>query len=310
MINSQNSQNSHTLPTMADHTEQTGRPDQTRPADQTGWLRRQADRLPLYLALTAIALVWLGGAVWSFEEQTGFAKANGFTLPWLLPLVLDGMAFAMAAVAWAASLDARPAVFARAGTAVAVACSAASNATFAWERAGGDPQTVALAAGVPVIANVAFEVLLSEVRRQVLRRRGLPGPVAVAYPRLVRLALAPWDTFSTWRRLVLEATDPRAAFQTRPGPAARPPRSDTSQRTSEQATDQTISALPRSATVTPIRPPAPDQTGPAAAANAQRLADRYPDRIPGQKEVERDMSWGAERTRRALAALAAMRQTG
>ncbi|TCB97597.1 DUF2637 domain-containing protein [Micromonospora zingiberis] len=168
--------------------------------------------LPVGLALTLIGAVWAAGAVWSFEEQTAFANAAGFHIPQLLPLVLDGMAVAMAAVAYAASLDARPAVLARLGTALAVACSAASNVAWAWERSGGDPQTIALAGGVPIVANLAFEVLLGEVRRQVLRRRGQPGPVAITYPRLVRLALAPWPTFVAWRRLVLAATDPAKAF--------------------------------------------------------------------------------------------------
>lgn len=296
--------------------------DQTRPArragsDQTSWWRRHAGQIPLYLALTAVGLVWLGGAVWSFEEQTGFARTKGFEIPWLLPLVLDGMAIAMAAVAWAASLDARPAVLARLGTAVAVACSAVSNAAHAWDRASGDQQTIALAAVVPVIANIAFEVLLAEVRRQVLRSRGQPGPVAVTYPRLVRLALSPWDTFTTWRRLVLAATDPRTAFRTAPdqhrpadpapstGPAGAAPRQTGPDRL--RPPQQTAN---RVATVTPIRPAAPDQTRPAVRANAEQLAVRYPDRIPGQKEAERDMGWGAERTRKAIAALSVMRQTG
>jgi Protein of unknown function (DUF2637) len=108
-------------------------------------------------------------------------------------------------VACAASLDGRPGVVARLGTAVAVAASAASNATFAWQRSG-DRATVVLAAGVPLAANLAFEVLLHELRRQVLRRRGLPAPAAVPYPRLIRVVLAPVSTLRQWRRLVLDLT--------------------------------------------------------------------------------------------------------
>ncbi|MEV0725985.1 DUF2637 domain-containing protein [Micromonospora purpureochromogenes] len=170
--------------------------------------------LPIGIALALIAGVWVAGAVWSFEEQTRYARANGFHTPWLLPLVLDGMAVAMAAVSWAASLDARPAVFARLVTAVAIAASSASNGAWAWTRSKGDEQTIVLAAAVPVLAMLAFEVLLSEVRRQVLRRRGQPGPVAVAPPRLIRVALAPWSTLRDWRRLVLDATDPAKSFRT------------------------------------------------------------------------------------------------
>jgi hypothetical protein len=172
------------------------------------WLKH----LPIGIALALIAGVWLAGAVWSFEEQTHYAKANGFTTPQLLPLVLDGMAVAMAAVSWAASLDARPAVFARLVTMVAITASSASNGAWAWVRSAGDEQTVILAAGVPVVAMLAFEVLLSEVRRQVLRRRGQPGPVAVVPPRLIRVVLAPWSTMRDWRALVLEATDPAKSF--------------------------------------------------------------------------------------------------
>lgn len=186
------------------------------PTGPTTLPQRFAAALPIGVALLLIAGVWVAGAVWSFEEQTRFAQSNGFKLPELLPLVLDGMAVAMAAVSWAASLDARPAVFARLGTALAVACSSASNTAWAWERSHGDPQTIALAGGVPIVANLAFEVLLSEVRRQVLRRRGQPGPVAITYPRMVRLVLAPWPTFVSWRRLVLTATDPAKSFDSRP----------------------------------------------------------------------------------------------
>lgn len=178
--------------------------------------QRAAERLPTGLALLLIAAVWVCGAVWSFEEQTHLARALGFQTPELLPLTLDGMAVAMAAVAWAASLDARPAVYARLITAVAIGASAASNASAAWRRANGDAQTVIIAAGVAVAAMFAFEVLLGEMRRQVLRRRGQPGPVAITYPRLVRLFLAPWPTFTTWRRLVLKATDPARDFGAQP----------------------------------------------------------------------------------------------
>jgi hypothetical protein len=167
--------------------------------------RRFATALPMRTALTGVALVWLLGCVWSFEEQTNFAAAKGFTLPWLLPLVIDGLAAAMAGVAYAASLDARPAIPARIATALAVGASAASNAAWAWERAG-DPGTVALAVAIPIAANLAFEVLLSEMRRQVQRGRGQQPPVAVPYPRVIRLLLAPASTFVTWRRTVLALT--------------------------------------------------------------------------------------------------------
>jgi hypothetical protein len=157
-------------------------------------------------ALFAVASVWILGCVWSFQEQSNFAASKGFVYPHLLPLVIDGFAVSMAGVAWAASLDARPAVPARLATVVAVAASSTSNGVWAWLRANHDVVTVVLGVAVPVAANLAFEVLLAELRRQVQRRRGLPPPVAVPYPRLIRFALAPWATFFAWRTMVLEIT--------------------------------------------------------------------------------------------------------
>jgi hypothetical protein len=130
-------------------------------------------------------------------------------------LVIDGFAVAAAGVSWAASLDARAAVPARLAMVVAVGGSAASNGTWAWLRTaervtGGvvthDVVTVVLGVAVPVAANLAFEVLLSELRGQVQRRRGLPAPVVVPYPRMIRLALAPVSTLRVWRAVVLELT--------------------------------------------------------------------------------------------------------
>ena len=54
---------------------------------------------------------------------------------------------------------------------------------------------VAIAIAVPVAANLAFEVLLAELRRQVQRRRGLPAPVALPALRAIRVVLAPGQTF-------------------------------------------------------------------------------------------------------------------
>ena len=71
---------------------------------------------------------------------------------------------------------------------------------------GPDWTTVAIGAGVPIAANIAFEVLLGELRRQVQRRRGLPAPVALPSLRLLRLLLAPRSTFQDWRDEVLART--------------------------------------------------------------------------------------------------------
>lgn len=203
--------------------------------------QESSSRLPMALALAVVAIVWVGGCVWSFEEQTSFATFKGFHLPWLLPLVIDGLAIAMAAVAFAAALDSRPAVFARLGIAFSVALSATSNASWAWERSKGDPGTIALAIVVPVLANLAFEVLLSESRRQVLRRRGQPAPVSLPYPRLARLLLSPFSTFLQWRRLVLDATDLGPQFAAAKAAATN-------------ATVATVASAPERAT--PAAPPA------------------------------------------------------
>lgn len=202
--------------------------DQPPPAQQARWARftaratarwaRFTTALPMGLALTVVAAVWAFGAVWSFTEQSAFAQAKGFSDPALLPLVLDGLAVAMAGVAFAASLDGRPAVAARFGTALAVAGSAASNGVWAAERSvgsfgpgttgrlGPDLTTVAIGASVPIAANIAFEVFLAELRRQVQRRRGMPAPVALPSLRLIRLILAVRSTFTEWRDEVLART--------------------------------------------------------------------------------------------------------
>src|SRR4051794_504429 len=109
-----------------------------QPATKGGRLRRLGAALPMRTALLAVASVWAMGCVWSYHEQSAFAASKGFGFPPLLPLVIDGFAVSMAGVAWAASLDARPAVPARLATLVAVAASSASNGVWAYLRANHD----------------------------------------------------------------------------------------------------------------------------------------------------------------------------
>jgi hypothetical protein len=169
-------------------------------------------------ALIGVLVVVISGDVWSFREQTDLARDLAFDIPWLLPVVLDGLAAALAAVAFAASLDGRPALGARLGTALAVTASAASNLAAAALRLGTesprDRIALAIAAGIPVAANLAWEVILGELRRQVMRRRGLPAPVPVPWPRVVRVVLAPVSTVRSWRRVVLGLTDPAGGHVT------------------------------------------------------------------------------------------------
>lgn len=231
-------------------------PDQTAtgpaPAQTPRTLgQRIAAGLPIGIALTLIAGVWLAGAIWSFEEQTAFAHSRGFHVPELLPLVLDGMSIAMAAVAFAASLDGRPATLARLGTALAIGASAASNAAWADTRSASDQETVILAAGVPVFAMVAFEVLLAELRRQVMRRRGQAARVPLPELRLIRVLLAPWALWE-WRRVVLDLTAPdRTPALADPAPV----RAEVLQQTPLR---------------TPVPDPLPAITGPAPAALSDR----------------------------------------
>lgn len=165
------------------------------------------------LALCGVLTVVVAGDVWSFREQTDLARELAFDVPWLLPVVLDGLALALAAVSFAASLDGRAALGARAGTGLAIAASSCSNLAAAALRLGTtsphDQVALVIAAGIPVAANLAWEVILGELRRQVMRRRGLPAPVPVPWPRVIRVVLSPRRTLGQWRVLVLELTDPR-----------------------------------------------------------------------------------------------------
>jgi hypothetical protein len=171
-----------------------------------GSWRRFVAALPMRTSLVAVGVVWLLGCVWSYQEQSAFAASKGFAFPHLLPLVIDGFAASTAGVSWAASLDARSALPARLATVIAVGASSISNGVWAYQRADHDVVTVALGVAVPIAAAMAFEVLLGELRRQVQRGRGLPAPVAVPYPRVIRIVLAPWQTFHAWRDLVLRIT--------------------------------------------------------------------------------------------------------
>jgi hypothetical protein len=248
--------------------------------------RRWTATLPMRTALVAVAAVWLLGCAWSFQEQSEFAAANGFVFPHLLPLVIDGFAVSMAGVSWAASLDARPAISARLATVIAVAGSSASNGVWAWLRTHHDSVTVALGVAVPVAANVAFEVLLGELRRQVQRRRGLPAPVAIPYPRLIRFALAPWTTFRTWRTLVLDLTADHLTASALTATESRHAPILTS-RPAPGPISQAAHAAPPVATASPLTPAPPlsapvGRPGPAKpGATTATVADQPAESLPG-----------------------------
>lgn len=306
--------------------------EQSARAERSGW----GTRVAIVVSLLCIALVWLLGCVWSYEEQSGYATLKGFRIPWLLPLVLDGLAFSLAAVAFAASLDGRPALFARVATVAAVASSATSNGAFAWQRSGGDIGTLALAAGVPIAANLAFEVLLVEIRKQVMRRRGIPVPVALPYPRWQQMLLSPFRTFGQWRRLVLAATDlaplfaaAQSAAKTEPehsGDRSAPvaPAPAPVETPAEQSAPSQPEAQPeRSAPPAPVRPAvrksAPSRRSapatplhlvgaphsPTARADAGTLRGRYGDALPERGAhalVQDEFGWGGSKATNAIKA--------
>ncbi|WP_322755985.1 DUF2637 domain-containing protein [Frankia sp. Cas3] len=171
-------------------------------------MNRRTLSAPLLLALVLVAAVWAAGCVWSFEEQRTFAHRLGFHVDWLLPTVADGLPVAMAAVAFAAAVNGRAATAARLGTLLAVGGSVASNALNAATRTHGDRTTIVVAAAIPVLAGIAFEVLLGELRKQVLHRRGLATPAPIPTLRPVRLVLSPRTAWTEWRTAVLLATAP------------------------------------------------------------------------------------------------------
>jgi hypothetical protein len=282
-----------------------------------GWFSRVMprvfSRMPMGIALGAVAAVWVLGCVWSFTEQSAFATAKGFSDPMLLPLVIDGLAAAMGGVAFAASLDARPAVAARVGTALAVLASAASNGLWAAERstgpAGPDPATVAIGVGIPIAANIAFEVLLAELRRQVQRRRGLPAPVPLPTLRVARLLLNPWPTFQQWRRLVLDTTDPTpgATIDSAPGAGSEPPRfrapsgpppepsgpgPDGPGGRALPAPPETATASGENTALAPAASPAPLAGATATSAYSPPTADAADASAPDRKPSDPADAWG------------------
>ena len=172
--------------------------------------------VPMAISLGAVGIVWVGGAVFNFTEQMRFAENSGFELAFLLPLLLDGLAIALASVATSASMDGRAAIVPRLGTLVAVGASSWVSGQAAYARAfvrvdamsletRFDSTRVIIGVGVPLFSLLAFEVLLVEIRRVVQKVRGRVSPVPIPMPRLVMwIAQPPWRTYSMWRRAALE----------------------------------------------------------------------------------------------------------
>lgn len=236
-------------------------------SDTASGTDRRQSRVPVTIALLLIAAVWCGACVISFMEQIRLAEHFEFEMAWLFPLIFDGLASALAVTSWSAALDGRHSPLLRAFTMLAVSGSAWVNAAAVMERTPGalDLTQVGMAVAAPISAWVAFEFLLGELRRQIMRARGVPAPAAVPALRPVRVLLSPVRSVREWRGLTLAVTDPRRAVPER-------------DRTGETGT------VPETATGTvpesmPPLPPAADwraaDTRPMAA-----LSERYAPAVP------------------------------
>lgn len=175
----------------------------------------------LLIGVALTVTVWLVTAVANYGEQYRWARdTGGFSVPGLVPLAADGFVAALAVLATVAACDARTAVPARTGTAVGILGSAAWSGAIAWDRTmhidGYRPDgstvrvpeylAVVVAVAVPAVSAVALEAALAEIRRTVMRIRGLAAPVPLAHPRVLRWVLSPFGTAVAWRRYVLDAT--------------------------------------------------------------------------------------------------------
>ncbi|MFI6645655.1 DUF2637 domain-containing protein [Streptomyces sp. NPDC050504] len=181
-----------------------------RGPDDTRALHRRPSRWPFVAGAAAVGLVALLGWVWSFVSLTDFVAhvsrgdghADGFSLPWIFPLVVDGLAIAMSVTIWQAAMDARPALAAR----LVLAGATAGSVYFNIRHAGTVSDARAVAAWSPLAANLAFEFLLQELRTSILRSRGMPGRTPLPRPHPLRWILAPAQAFTEWRSLVLRMT--------------------------------------------------------------------------------------------------------
>jgi hypothetical protein len=172
---------------------------------------QRQSRVPVGIALALIGAVWIGACVISFAEQIKLAEDRyHFEAPWLFPVLFDGLASALAVTSWSAALDGRHSPVLRLFTCVAVGGSAWVNAEAVRERTLVDNWTqIGMAVAAPLCAWIAFEFLLGELRRQIMRARGVPAPAPVPALRPVRVLLSPFRSIAEWRRLALDVTDPR-----------------------------------------------------------------------------------------------------
>jgi hypothetical protein len=151
---------------------------------------------------------------------------------------------------------------------------------------------------------LAFEVLLSEMRRQVQRKRGDPAPVRIPFPRVLRWVLAPWSTFAEWRRLVLELTALRPSVTTAVSPRSEavPPEEHMRIGDALAVSENGVSGEQRSTTdilaVTPVS--RPDFSHREVPATADTLEHNSPDPDLRVDPPAKRASAGDERVRQLV----------
>lgn len=171
--------------------------------------------VPTVAALSLTTAVFLTGAWFNFAEQRAWAEGRGYGMPVLLPIFLDGLALALAVVSMSASLDGRTAIPQRIGSFVAILSSSAVSGTAAYHRMSDvaslthsralDWSVVALGGAIPLLCFMAYENVLAELRRLIMKLRGQVSPQPIPKPRAVMwIVQPPWRTFAEWRTGALE----------------------------------------------------------------------------------------------------------
>jgi hypothetical protein len=274
---------------MTDREEQTIGPDQTSPGPVRSW--------PLvFLAAPAFVAIWSGWV--GLGELAGFGVVHPLPGIWddlklntaiTLPIGVEAYA-AYALRAWLSGAPAptRARVFAKRSAIGALVLGALGQVAYHLLAAADVPTApwwiTTLVACLPV-AVLGMGAALAHLLR--------------AEPD--RTTTAPPDRIGQHQP---------AVEQTGPAPIAAPGRSESVEQAARSDRTAAMAEQTEESDRTVVSIAEGHRTGPAAVRNALALADRYPDHIPPQKTVERELGWGAERTRKALTALAEMRQTG
>lgn len=262
--------------------------DQTQDqTDQTGPVRAW----PLaFLAAPAFVAIWSGWV--GLGELAGFGVVHPLPGIWddlslntaiTLPIGVEAYAaYALRAWLMPGRVPARARSFARASAIGALVLGALGQVAYHLLAAADVPaapwQITTMVACLPVAVLGMGAALAHLLRAEPDQPAEQTGERRTAPVRSARRATAPTPDQTT---------------------------NQTGEQTGHDEPDQTGDSGP-DRTVVPIGEG--HRTGQAAVRNARELAVRYPDHIPPQKTAEREMKWGAERTRKALAELARMRE--